>query len=108
MTEKYFWGGYYLVEDLSRKSLTNNFLGYEILGYEILGYEFGWSHSFVCNTLENEFSKKLNINFNQYGLIDQYDLAIKASDFSNDPDMASMGNCGIRTLDFARMSLTIA
>jgi len=56
------------------------------LGYEILGHEFGWFHSFVCNHLENDFANKLNIEFNQHGLIDRYDLAIKASNYTNRED----------------------
>ena len=56
------------------------------LGYEILGYEYGGFHSFVCNHLETDFANKLNIQLNQYGLIGQYDLATKASDYANNSD----------------------
>lgn len=59
---------------------------HNFLGYEILGYEYGWFHSFVCNQLETDFVEKLDIELNQYGLIDRYDLAIRASDYVNFPD----------------------
>lgn len=56
------------------------------LGYEVLGYDYGWFHSFVCNSLETDFTNKLGIKLNQYGLIDQYDQAIKATDYVNQPE----------------------
>ena len=65
---------------------TRNAQARDFLGYEILGYEYGGFHSFVCNHLETDFANKLKIKLNQYGLIEQYDLATKASDYANNPN----------------------
>ena len=55
------------------------------LGYEILGEDRGSFCSFICNHLETDLKQKLGIKLNQYGLIDCYNLAIKATDYINLP-----------------------
>lgn len=57
-------------------------------GFEILGSEYGYFHSFMCNSLENDYSKKLGIHFNKNGLIDNFEDAEKASEFTNSDDDA--------------------
>jgi hypothetical protein len=53
-------------------------------GFEILGEEYGGQfHSFVCNSLETNYSERLGISLNQHGLIDRYEDAVKATDYTN-------------------------
>jgi hypothetical protein len=53
-------------------------------GFEILGEECeGQFHSFVCNGLETEYHDRLDISLNQHGLIDRYEEAVKATDYTN-------------------------
>ena len=40
----------------------------EIIGYEIIGWDISGFHSFLCNSLDKEFS---DIKFNSYGLLDE-------------------------------------
>jgi hypothetical protein len=37
------------------------------LGFEPLGYESGSFHSFVCNSLEKDYSQVLNLKLNRHG-----------------------------------------
>jgi hypothetical protein len=61
---------------LDRESITR--------GFEILGDEWGGQfHSFVCNHLGKEYAEKLHITFNQYGLIDLYEDAVRATSYTN-------------------------
>ncbi|MDH5507635.1 MAG: hypothetical protein OEZ02_10475 [Anaerolineae bacterium] len=55
-------------------------------GYEILGFEMGSFHSFICYSLEKEFNHVLNLSLNQYGLLNNYDDACRASDYVLSPD----------------------
>lgn len=60
------------------------------LGYEILGVEEGGScHSFLCNYLEVPYRQVLQIPFNDQGLIDDYDDAVRAADYTNLPSTGS-------------------
>jgi hypothetical protein len=53
-------------------------------GFEILGEEYGGRfHSFVCNSLETNYHARLDISLNQHGLIDRYEEAVKATDYTN-------------------------
>jgi hypothetical protein len=53
-------------------------------GFEILGEEWGeWFHSFVCNSLENEYVERLHLSLNKNGLIDCYEDAVRATDHTN-------------------------
>lgn len=40
-----------------------------VLGHEILGYEFGGFHSYLCNSLQDDFSKHFDFKVNTYGFI---------------------------------------
>jgi hypothetical protein len=51
-------------------------------GFEILGYDCASFCSFVCNSLEGEYHTKLGITFNANGLIDDYEHAVRAADFT--------------------------
>ena len=55
-----------------------------VRGFEILGEEWGeWFHSFVCNSLEDEYVERLHISLNQNGLIDRYEDAVRATYHTN-------------------------
>ncbi|MEZ5015461.1 MAG: hypothetical protein R2800_00260 [Flavipsychrobacter sp.] len=54
-------------------------------GFDILGFELGSFHSFICNSLETEFTTKLYITLNENGLINSYTDAQKANDYMLDP-----------------------
>jgi hypothetical protein len=69
-----------------RKLLQKQLLDRDAItrGFEILGDEWGGQfHSFVCNHLEKEYEERLHITFNQYGLIDLYEDAIRAANHTN-------------------------
>jgi len=57
-------------------------------GFEILGYDSGSFHSFICNGLENDYRDRLNIRLNGNGLIELYEEAVRASEYTmrNDVD----------------------
>jgi hypothetical protein len=53
-------------------------------GFEILGDEWGGQfHSFFCNSLDTDYKEQLNISLNQYGLIDRYEEAVRAADYTS-------------------------
>jgi hypothetical protein len=55
-----------------------------IRGFEILGEEWGeWFHSFVCNSLGDMYVEQLHISLNQNGLIDRYEDAVRATNYTN-------------------------
>ncbi len=43
----------------------------------------------MCNSLETDYSTKLNISFNRNGLIDNFEDAEKAADFTNSPEVGA-------------------
>ncbi|MGC4068432.1 MAG: hypothetical protein QM784_28055 [Polyangiaceae bacterium] len=60
------------------------------LGFEVLGANWGGSfHTFSCNSLEQQFSENIGIAFNQDGLIDTYEDALKASEYTNRDDVGA-------------------
>ena len=53
------------------------------LGFELLNVEVGnISHSFLCNHLEKEY-QKIELNFNEHGLLAKYGDAKRAKEFTN-------------------------
>jgi hypothetical protein len=54
-----------------------------MLGFEIIGYDLNHFHSFVCNSLENDFCNKLNISLNSNGYISDFEEAIRATEYCN-------------------------
>ena len=68
----------------SKIELDTGFLGFEVLGYELGGF-----HSFMCNSMEKDFSEKLNIKLNGYGFIPDIDSANRAADYAQDPDIGA-------------------
>ena len=74
---------------LSRKRKTAALAG-TALGYEILGIEDGGHfHSFLCNQLQNEYSRELGITMNAAGLIDRLEDAKKATELTRRDDVGA-------------------
>lgn len=63
----------------------------QILGYDILGFETGgrFFHSFMCNSLETDYRDKLGLRFSEHGLVSDFEGAVKASAYNNDPDVGA-------------------
>lgn len=77
--------GIYL--SLKKNELVNIKEGF--IGFDILGFEYGSCHSFICNSLEKEYSDKLGIKLNENGLIESFEDACKATEFTNLPETAA-------------------
>jgi len=60
-----------------------------LLGFEVLGFELGGFHSFICNSLENDFSKVLKIQFNANGLIGDFKKAEQAATYAKNPKVGA-------------------
>ena len=59
-------------------------------GFEVLGDEWGGQfHSFICNSLETDYAERLNISLNQNGLIDSYEDAVRAANYTNLDEVGS-------------------
>ncbi len=56
---------------------------YKFWGYEILGYEWNAFHSFACHDLIYDYKQELKIDINSHGLIDNYENAVKAANYTN-------------------------
>lgn len=66
---------------LQRHLRDNNAI---VRGFEVLGDEYGGQfHSFICNSLQTDYSEELNIALNQNGMIDNYEDAIRAAEYTN-------------------------
>ncbi len=48
------------------------------LGFEPLGYEYGEFHSFICNSLEEDYTKALNLSLNAHGRFTDLDACEQA------------------------------
>jgi hypothetical protein len=58
--------------------------GYVVRGYDILGAEYGDAfHSFFCNGLEQAYQDVLHLSLNAQGLIEQYESAQHATEYTN-------------------------
>lgn len=55
----------------------------DVLGYDVLGYDFSNFHSYLCNGLERDFYKDLNIKPNKNCLYDTYEQAEMAVKYLN-------------------------
>jgi hypothetical protein len=51
-------------------------------GFEILGHDDASFCSFVCNALERDYDKALGIALNTNGLINSYQDAVRAADYT--------------------------
>jgi len=60
-----------------------------LLGYDVLGFDVCAFHSFICNSLENDFAEKLGIKFNKSGLISSFSEATIAADYAQNPDVGA-------------------
>ena len=59
--------------------------GQEDLGYDILGYDLGSFHSSACHYLYKDFKDELGISLNEIGLIEDYDQAVRAAEYTRQP-----------------------
>jgi len=60
------------------------------LGFDVLGAEYGGAfHTFLCNGLEQDFKNKLGITFNRHGLISDYPMAVRASEYTNQDEVGA-------------------
>lgn len=53
------------------------------LGFDVLGWDHGAFHSYICNSLENDFASLLGVRPNRHGLFDAIEDARKCADYSN-------------------------
>lgn len=51
-------------------------------GFEVSGYDHGQFCSYICNSLQEDYSKKFGISLNKNGFIESYDDARKAADYT--------------------------
>ena len=57
------------------------------LGFDTFGFEYGGSfHSFICNSLEKDYKTKLGLSFTKHGFLTDFDSAVKAAEYNNDPN----------------------
>jgi hypothetical protein len=59
--------------------------GGTIRGYEILGEKCGAFHSWHCNCLASLVQSELGVGVNEYGLIDDYQSAVRATELVRSP-----------------------
>lgn len=52
------------------------------LGFEPLGYDNGGFHSFICNSLETDYSEKLKLAFNEHGRFAELAACERAVDYT--------------------------
>jgi hypothetical protein len=59
-------------------------------GFEVLGFDGAAGFdSFRCNGLEADFERLFGIQFNQWGLIDDFADAARCAQFANSPDVST-------------------
>ena len=51
-------------------------------GFDILGYDHGQFCSYICNSLQDDYSQKFGVSLNQNGFIENYEDARKAADYT--------------------------
>ena len=51
-------------------------------GFEVLGYDHGQFCSYICNSLQDDYSKKFGISLNKNGFIENYNDARKATEYT--------------------------
>jgi len=54
----------------------------KIIGFDVVGYFCGWSDSFLCNRLEEDYKNKFGFELNEFGLFDDYDKAKIAATYN--------------------------
>lgn len=59
----------------------------QLLGYEVLGYENGMFHSYLCNSLEQDFAKQFTFRLNKNGFIPTLEEAERYCAYSNQEDV---------------------
>lgn len=58
-----------------------------LLGYEVLGYENGMFHSYLCNSLEQDFAKQFSFRLNKHGFIPTLEEAERYCTYGNQDDI---------------------
>lgn len=58
-----------------------------LLGYEVLGYENGMFHSYLCNSLEQDFAKQFTFRLNENGFIPTLEEAERYCSYCNQEDI---------------------
>jgi hypothetical protein len=60
------------------------------LGFDVLGVEQGGSlHTYSCNDLVDDYSRRLGVTFNRHGLIDDYRKAVAAAAYTMQDDVGA-------------------
>jgi hypothetical protein len=52
------------------------------LGFEPLGYDYGGFHSFICNSLEKDYSKDLHLPINEHGRFSELAACERAVEYT--------------------------
>ena len=76
------------IRHMLRAGTTPAGLG-EFRGFEVLGYDGSGFCSFACNSLESDYHEKLGVVFNQNGLIDDYEVAKQAAEYTMLPEVGA-------------------
>ena len=58
---------------LSRRSIYDK--SYPLIGYDLLGFDGADYCSFLCGSMESEIYQKYGVQYNQFGLISEYEYA---------------------------------
>lgn len=51
------------------------------LGFELLAFQYGLDHSWLCNGLETDIHKKLQLKPNEHGFLDSFQDALRAAKY---------------------------
>lgn len=79
----------YGIETMLINKTKMDFNGMRMNGYEVLGFDYGSFHSYICNSLEKDYSDKFTFYLNENGFIPTLDMAIKCCDYSNDDEVGT-------------------
>ena len=75
-------------EALARRSVSTDLA--ERRGYEVLGFDGAAGFdSFRCNALEGDFERLFGVQFNQWGLINDWADAARCAEFANSPEVST-------------------
>lgn len=81
------WGEYGVYEALSRGAPLAE-TG-DPLGFELLSYEYGLEHSWLCNGLEVDADRELDIRPNRHGLVDTYEDGLRVAQYVSRDDVGA-------------------
>lgn len=63
--------------------------GAEVLGFEVLGFDTSHFHSWLCNGLEVDCNRELEIRPNSYGFIDTFEEASACAEYASRDDVGA-------------------